>query len=183
MPEGPVEDFPETQPLPALQVIHVPTISHGDQGIVHVDSYGTTYSRFLTVLPANWLSKHGLVTKRIWAYVRNSKPDPFNAGGGFASGEYDGVRVLILSGEQEDAIRVHARNRTVTIPQIYLFPDIPSSKGQHVVVISDDRAGEIFVTREPDGNGVFPLVRPGRGNRMNPVCRVEQKRLALCDSK
>ena len=91
MPEGPAEDFPETQPLPALQVIHVPTISHGDQGIVHVDSYGTMYSRFLTVLPANWLSKHRLVTKRIWAYVHNSKPDPFNAGGGFASGEYDRV--------------------------------------------------------------------------------------------
>jgi hypothetical protein len=95
------------------------------------------------VLPANWLLKHGLATKRIWAYVRNSKPDPFTAGGGFARGLYEGIRVLILSSEQEDTIQVHAGNRTVTVPLMFLFPDRPSSKGQVVVVISDDKAGEV----------------------------------------
>ena len=141
------------------------------------------------MLPANWLLKHGLVTKRIWAYVRNSKPDPFTAGGGFARGIYEGIRVLILSGERQDAIQVHAGNRTIIVPLMYLFPDVPSSKGQVVVVISDDKAGEvdkageIFITREPNEIGVFPLVRRGRGNRMKPVCFTEKKRLAICDPK
>jgi hypothetical protein len=39
IPEGPAEDFPETQPPPAVQeVIHVPTVSHGDQGFVQVSA-------------------------------------------------------------------------------------------------------------------------------------------------
>ena len=36
-------------------------------------------------LPVNWLKKHGLLTKRIYALVCNSEPNPFNPGGGFAS--------------------------------------------------------------------------------------------------
>jgi hypothetical protein len=50
---------------------------------------------------------------------------------------------------------------------MFLFPDRPSSKGQVVVVISDDKAGEvdkvgeIFITHELNEIGVFPLVRRG----------------------
>lgn len=44
MPEGPAEDIPGTQPPPAVEeVIHVPTISHGDQGLVQVSSIILTY--------------------------------------------------------------------------------------------------------------------------------------------
>jgi hypothetical protein len=90
---------------------------------------------------------------------------------------------MILDGQDEWQILVAVKQRWVKIPTRHLFPEKPTSKGQLVVVISDDRAGEIFVTREPNENLVFPLVRRGKGNRLAPVCFVEQRRLARCDAK
>jgi hypothetical protein len=46
----------------------------------------------------------------------------------------------------------------VNIPTCHLFYEMPTSKGQLVVVISDDHTGEIYVTCEPNENKVFPLV-------------------------
>ncbi|KAF8346789.1 hypothetical protein F5887DRAFT_1072882 [Amanita rubescens] len=113
------------------------------------------------VLPANWLMKHELaLTKRVYAYVRNSEPNAFNAEG-FAKGVYEGDRVLVLSGEKVDAIEVHARKRKVIIPGWFLFPQMPTGKGQDVVVISGDRAGEVFLTRKPKEDGSFQLGRRG----------------------
>ena len=67
------------------------------------------------------------------------------------------------------------------MPLCHLFYEMPTSKGQPVVVISDDHAGEVYVTREPDANKVFPLVCHGKGNRLTLVCFMEQRRLARCD--
>ncbi|KAF8332933.1 hypothetical protein F5887DRAFT_922201 [Amanita rubescens] len=132
-------------------------------------------------LPANWLMKHGLVAKRIWAYVRNSKTNPFEQGGGYARGFYEGERVLILSGEMEGGIEVNAKERTIIIPSYFLFPQMPTSRGQDVVVISGDNAGELYLTRKPNRDGTFPLGR--RGHKGSPVCTIEPSRLARCDPK
>ncbi|KAF8341950.1 hypothetical protein F5887DRAFT_1076332 [Amanita rubescens] len=110
-------------------------------------------------LPVNWLMKHGLMTKRIFANVHNT------FSGGFANGAHEGDRVLVLSGERLDEIQVH----------------MPTAKGQVVVVISGDMAGEVYVTREPNENGSFPLVH--RGGKGAPKLVVEPKRLARCDPK
>ncbi|KAF8325598.1 hypothetical protein F5887DRAFT_1085355 [Amanita rubescens] len=118
-------------------------------------------------LPANWLMKHGLVAKRIWAYVRNSKTNPFEQGGGYARGFYEGERVLILSGEMEGGIEVNAKERTIIIPSYFLFPQMPTSRGQDVVVISGDNAGELYLTRKPNRDGTFPLGR--RGHKGSPL--------------
>jgi hypothetical protein len=132
------------------------------------------------VLPADWMMRDQLVTKRIYAYVRNSEPDPFNTGG-FAKGVYEGDRVLVLSGKKVDAIEVHARKRTVTIPGWFLFPQMPTARGQDVVVISGEKAGEVFFTRKPKEDGSFPLGR--RGFSGLPLCTMEPSKLARCDPK
>jgi len=132
------------------------------------------------VLPADWMMKDNLVTKRIYAYVRNSEPDAFNTGG-FAKGVYEGDRVLILAGERVDAIEVHVRKRTVTIPGWFLFPQMPTGKSQDVVAISGDKVGEVFYTRKPKEDGSFPLGR--RGYCGLPLCTVEASELARCDPK
>ena len=134
---------------------------------------------FFKVLPANWLMKGDLVTKRIWAHVRNTQTDPFEQGG-FARGQYEGQRVLILSREGEGQVVVTARQRTLKIPSKYLFPEVPTSKGQDVVVISGDNVGEVYLTRQPIVNGFFPLGRRGY-TRRSPFCVMEASRLARCD--
>ena len=48
-----------------------------------------------------------------------------------------------------------------------------------VVVINGDRAGEIYVTRDPREDGWFPLVR--RSGKGAPKCFVEPSRLVRCD--
>ena len=126
------------------------------------------------------MMKHNLVTKRIYAYVRNSEPDALNRGG-FAKGVYEGDRVLVLAGERADAIEVHARKRTVIIPGWFLFPQMPTGKGQDVVVISGEKAGEVFYTRKPKEDGLFPLGR--RGHCGLPLCTLEPSQLARCDPK
>jgi hypothetical protein len=133
-----------------------------------------------TVLPADWLMKHELVTKRVYAYVRNSEPDAFN-NGGFAKGVYEGDRVLVLSGERVDAVDVHARKRKVTMPGWLLFPQMPTGKGQDVVVITGEKAGEVYLTRKPKEDGSFPLGR--RGFSGLPLCTLEPSKLARCDPK
>ena len=118
----------------------------------------------------------GLVTKRIFAHVRNSKTNS----NPFEHGLFEGEKVLVLSGNQ-DAVSVNVLNRTIMIPAKFLFPVIPSSKGQDVVVISGDRMGEVFLTRKPKADGTFPLGR--RGHKGNPICTMEPSRLARCDPK
>jgi len=120
--------------------------------------------------------------KRIWAYVRNSGTNPFEEGGGYARGVYEGERVLILSGETEGGIEVNVKQqRSIIIPSRFLFPQIPTSRGQDVVVISGDNAGELYFTRKPNRDGTFPLGR--RGHKGSPVCTIESSRLARCDPK
>ena len=132
------------------------------------------------VLPANWLMKGDLVTKRIWAHVRNTETNPFE--GGFARGRYEGKRVLVLSGEGEADVMVSARQQpaSVKIPAKYLFPEMPTTKGQDVVVISGDNVGEVYLTRKPRVDGFFPLGRRGY-TRSSPICIMEASRLARCD--
>jgi hypothetical protein len=64
--------------------------------------FSSIHTHILTVLPANWLMRHGLATKHIYAYIRNTSDE----GRGFAGRAYEGQRVMILSGEREDAIQV-----------------------------------------------------------------------------
>ncbi|KAF8318845.1 hypothetical protein F5887DRAFT_1166918 [Amanita rubescens] len=100
------------------------------------------------VLPVNWVMKHGLISKQVYAHVCNTKPDPFCGGGGFAKGKNEGDTAMILSGEVLDEILVHIRKQTVRIPARFLFPKRPTSKGQAVVIISGEMAGETYVTRD-----------------------------------
>ena len=154
-------------------------ISYGDERKSCVISlYRSDIS--LTGLPVNWMLRHELATKRIYAYIRNSKPD-FMEGGGVGKGQYDGQRVLILSGVQEDKIEVHIKDRTLKLPARFLFPQRLTARGQDVVVISGDRAGEVFITRKPKPDGSFPLGRPGFSGP--PSCTMEPSRLARCDPK
>ncbi|KAF8337811.1 hypothetical protein F5887DRAFT_920220 [Amanita rubescens] len=133
------------------------------------------------VLPPDWMTKHNLVTKRIWANVRNSETEPFE-GGGFARGAYEGERVLILSGEREGDIVVNARQHSIKIPPKFLIPQRPTSKGQDVIVICGEKVGEIYFTRKPNEDGTFPLGRRGyKGS--SPLCTIEASRLARCDPK
>ncbi|KAF8346158.1 hypothetical protein F5887DRAFT_1184931 [Amanita rubescens] len=129
--------------LPQLEK-EVSMISYGDQ-----------------VLSADWLMKNGLVNKRIWVYVRNTGFNPFEQGGGYARGYYEGERALILSCEGEDKIEVNLKQQTIIIPSRFLFPDIPTTRGQDVVVIDGDKAGEAYLTRKPNHDGTFPLGRRG----------------------
>ena len=134
-------------------------------------------------LPVNWLKKHGLLTKRIYALVCNSEPNPFNPRGGFARGAHEGERVMVESAEGKDAIKVHVRNRVMTIPARFLFPQMPTIKGQVVVVVSSERAGEVFTTHALNENGLFPLVTRGHGSsKGTPKLFVEPNRLAQCDA-
>ena len=116
------------------------------------------------------------MTKRIFAHVRNSKTNS----NPFEHGLFEGEKVLVLSGNQ-DAVSVNVLNRTIMIPAKFLFPVIPSSKGQDVVVISGDRMGEVFLTRKPKADGTFPL--GCHGHKGNPICTMEPSRLARCDPK
>ncbi len=121
--------------------------------------------------------QHGLVTKRIYAHIRNSEP-VFNAGG-FAKGHHEGERVMIQSGEQVDAIQVYAKTQMITIPGWFLIPQMPTGKGQTVVVISGEKAGEEFITRKPDEDGKFPLGL--RGFSGPPSHTMDPSKLARCD--
>lgn len=132
----------------------------------------------MKVLPENWMVKHGLVTKRVYAHVRNSNIYP-----GFSTGEYEGSRVVILSGERMDAIEVHTTKRTLTIPGKYLFPQRPTpAKGQVVVVTDGENAGEIYITHAQNEMGLWPLVDRGKA-RTGIKCYAERSRLAKCDPK
>ena len=123
--------------------------------------------------------KGDLVTKRIWAHVRNTKTNPFEEGG-FARGRYEGQRVLVLSGEGEGEVMVSTRQQPVKIPAKYLFPEMPTSKGQDVVVISGDNVGEVYLTRKPRAEGFFQLGRRSYTS-LSPICIMEASRLARCD--
>jgi len=154
-------------------------ITYGDEGMSSVICLSHS-DALPTVLPVNWMLRDGLATKRIYAHVRNSKPNPME-GGGFGKGQYDGQRVLILSGEQEDKIEVHVKDRSVTMPAKFLFPQRPTARGQEVVVVNGDRVGEVYMTRKPKPDGSFPLGRLGFSGP--PSCIMESNRLARCDPK
>lgn len=69
------------------------------------------------------------------------------------------------------------------IPACHLFYEMLTSKGQLVVIVSDDYACQIYVTHEPNENRLFPLVHRGKGNRLAPVCYIKQEKLARCDAQ
>jgi hypothetical protein len=130
------------------------------------------------VLSADWMLKHGLATKRVYAHIRNSNVYP-----GFATGKYEGSRVVILSGKWIDAIEVHTMNRALTIPGRYLFPQrLTSAKGQVMVVTKGENAGEVYITHVQNKRGQLPLVERGKAWR-GVKCYVEPSRLAKCDPK
>lgn len=121
--------------------------------------------------------QHELVTKRIYAHIRNSAP--VTPAGGFGKGYYEGERAMILSGEEVSAIQVHAKLQTITIPGWFLIPQMPTRRGQDVVVINGENAGEEFLTRKPNEDGTFPL---GRRGFTGPALRtMDASRLARCD--
>jgi hypothetical protein len=129
-----------------------PMITYEDEGISNSVTSICTHVA-IKELPANWLMKHGLLTKRIYAHIRNSAA-PHEE---FEGGSYEGKRVVILGGTQEDAIEVHTLKGKIKIPCKYLFPQRPSkTKGQLVVVVSGEKAGEVFVANGVDPNGVVP---------------------------
>ncbi|KAK2463501.1 hypothetical protein APHAL10511_004587 [Amanita phalloides] len=107
-------------------------------------------------LPVTWMFKYGLIDKHVWAIVCNSKPD-FMEGVGFGKGQLEGKQVLILSGEENGAIHVHHQQWMHMIYPQHLFPAIPTSKGQMVIVFRGDRAGEEFKTRQQNEDGTFPV--------------------------
>ena len=105
-------------------------------------------------LPADWIMKHGLPTKHIYAHIHNSAA-PHEE---FEGGSYEGKRVIIMGGTQEDAIEVHTLKGKIKIPCKYLFPQRPSkTKGQLVAVISGEKASEVFVANGVDSNGIVLL--------------------------
>ncbi|KAM6491153.1 hypothetical protein JOM56_013392 [Amanita muscaria] len=127
MPEEPADPAP------------CPTVSYGSQ-----------------VLPANWVLKNGLAERRIWAYIRNSRPDPFIAGkSGFSRGTYEGDRALILGLNAAGTVDVHIKKRAMAIPCCFLFLEQPTTKGQTVVVTSGERVG--IVVRTPGASSADPL--------------------------
>lgn len=98
--------------------------------------------------------KHGLVMKGIYAHICNSAAPSEQ----FEKGSYKGKRVVILGGKWEDAIEVHTLQGKIKIPCKFLFPQrLTNAKGQVVVVISGEKAGEVFVTHGVYLNGVIPL--------------------------
>ncbi|KAK2461357.1 hypothetical protein APHAL10511_006627 [Amanita phalloides] len=131
-------------------------------------------------LPVTWMFKYGLIDKRIWAIVCNSKLD-FMEGVGFRKGQLEGKQVLILSGEENGAIRIHHQQQTHMIYPQHLFPAIPTSKGQMVVVFHGDRAGEEFKTCQQNEDGMFPVAHQGSSGA--PVCSIEASWLVKCNLK
>ena len=120
--------------------------------------------------------RHGLSTKRVYAHICNSNIYP-----GFARGECEGTRVVILSGERVDAIRAHATNRELIVPGEFLFPQRPTAaKGQVVVITDEENAGEVYMTHVQNEDGLLPLVERGKARRGIKLY-VEPSRLAKCD--
>ena len=108
--------------------------------------------------------------KHIWAYVHNTETNPFD--GGFARGLYEGYRVLVMSREGEGEVKVITRQQhPLKVPAKFLFPEMPTSKGQDVVVISGDSLGDVYLTRKPRVDSFFPLGH--RGYTSSPICIME----------
>lgn len=83
--------------------------------------------------------------------------------------------------ETEEEMSVNMMQQAIKISGRFLFPQIPTSKGQDVVVISGDKAGEVYLTRRPNDDGTFPLGR--RRHKGLPLCTIEPSRLARCNTK
>ena len=129
-------------------------------------------------LSADWMLKHGLATKHVYAHVCNSNVYP-----GFAMGKYEGSRVIILSRKRIDAIEVHTTNRALTILGRYLFPQRPTStKGQVVAVTEGENASEVYITHAQNECSQLPLVERGKARR-GVKCYVKPSRLVKCDPK
>ena len=128
-------------------------ITYEDEGISHAVASICTHV-VTKELPADWIMKHGLLTKRIYVHIRNSAA-PHEE---FEGGSYESKRVIVMGGTQEDAIEVHTLKGKIKIPCKYLFPQRPSkTKGQLVAVISGEKAGEVFVANGLDSNGIVLL--------------------------
>ncbi|KAM6499048.1 hypothetical protein JOM56_004556 [Amanita muscaria] len=134
------------------------------------------------VLAYNWLMNSGLVSARIRVRVANSNPSHLSAG--FVNGTLEGKKGMIMSAASPDAVKVQmAVSRSsseIEIPLRFLCPDLPTGKGQTVVVIEGAHAGRIFITRAKDDKGDFPLaVRNYRGTA--PLT-LGASSLARCDA-
>ena len=152
-------------------------IAYKDEGISHAVASICTHV-VIKELPVDWIMKHGLLTKHIYAHIRNSAA-PHKE---FEGGSYEGKRVVIMGGTQEDAIEVHTLKEKIKIPCKYLFPQRPSkTKGQLVAVISGEKAGEVFVANGVDSNGVVPLSAQGQGRKEGIQYTAHRTRLARCD--
>ena len=114
----------------------------------------------------------------VYAHIWNSNVYP-----GFATGKYEGSRVVILSGKLIDAIEVHTTSWALTIPGRYLFPQWPTSaKGQVMVITKGWNAGEVYITHAQNESGLLPLVEQGKAQR-GVKCYVGPSRLAKCNLK
>ena len=152
-------------------------ITYEDEGISHAVASICTHI-VTKELPADWIMKHGLLMKHIYAHIHNSTA-PHEE---FEGGSYEGKRVVIMGGTQEDAIEVHTLKGKIKIPCKCLFPQRPSkTKGQLVAVISSEKAGEVFVANGVDSNSIVPLSVQGQGCKEGIQYTAHQTRLARCD--
>ena len=152
-------------------------ITYKDKGISRVVASICTHI-VTKELPVDWIMKHGLLTKCIYMHICNSTA-PHEE---FEGGSYEGKRVVVMGGTQEDAIEVHTLKGKIKIPCKYLFPQRPSkTKGQLVAVISGEKAGEVFVANGVDSNGIVLLSARGQGHKEGIQYTAHQTRLARCD--
>ena len=84
-----------------------------------------------------------------------------------------------MSCDGEGDVMVSARQHPVRIPAKFLFPEMPTSKGQDIVVISSDGVGDVYLTRKLRVDSFFPLGH--HGYTSSPICIMEASRLARCD--
>ena len=89
-------------------------ITYEDKGISHAVTSICTHV-VTKELPADWIMKHGLLTKRIYVHIRNSAA-PHEE---FEGGSYEGKGVVVMGGTQEDAIEVHMLKGKIKIPCKY----------------------------------------------------------------
>ena len=89
-------------------------ITYEDEGISHAVASICTHV-VTKELPADWIMKHGLLTKCIYVHIRNSAA-PHEE---FEGGSYEGKGVVVMGGTQEDAIEVHMLKGKIKIPCKY----------------------------------------------------------------
>jgi hypothetical protein len=134
------------------------------------------------VLAHNWLMNSGLANARIRVRVENSRPSHLSAG--FANDTLEGEKGLIMSAPSPAMVMVHmsCSSSKMEIPLQCLCPELPTGKKQPVVVVEGVHAGCVFLTKDKDQNGKFPLVTRGysRGKAPPPLT-LSATSLARCN--